>query len=67
MAEDAFRDRVRELKSMLEDCVTDDEPGDPRVYQSTALSSLAELLATYEKRIAELEEQVKRAKPPMRA
>lgn len=50
-------ERQRDLESLLWDCVPvdrDDEMG----YQSSGITKLAEILAAYEQRIAELEKRL---------
>lgn len=51
--------RVNDLESLLWDAVDSGDDPDGRGYQSTGITKLAELLASYERRIAELERQLR--------
>lgn len=50
-----LRKRENALESLLWDCVDQGDDPDGRGYESSGITKLAELLAGYEQRIAELE------------
>jgi hypothetical protein len=52
-------ERLRDLESLLWDCVDSGDDPDNRGYQSSGITKLAELLAGYEQRIGELEKRLK--------
>jgi len=52
-------ERWHEIESLLRDCIPPDEDDpDGREYQTTGITKLAELLVSYEQRIAELEKRL---------